>query len=220
MTVKVLMSGPIRPTSADVLHNIELLRSQLSDCKVYLLTWRGQLTDEIRSHVDHAFEITEPSDSFVYGHVTARTIQQQQLGDQLESWTTSIYKMIHGVRMLCELVDCDDEDVVIRIRTDSIFSFKPGHLQHLVDTVGNTYTARNRKTSGCGVDDWFVITRFKHLRNVWTILDYNQTISSSWNAEGIIHSQIQTHAIPIRFFDTSVVDCYILRPNGFKHYYD
>lgn len=219
MTTHIFMTGPIRPTEEDVIYNIKKLRSQLNNSKVYLLTWRGQLTEKIRSHVDCSFEISEPSDQFIYKHVTERTKQQKQLKNEIECWTLSIYKMIHGVQMLCELSDCKDDDTIIRIRTDSIFSFKDGYLQHLVDTVGNTYTVRNRKIGGYEFDDWFAITKFINLRDVWTILDYNQTVAASWNAEGIINSQVKKYNIPIRFFDSSVVDCYIIRENGFKHYF-
>lgn len=220
MKVKILMSGPIRPSIENVIQNIQSLREQLEDCEVYLLTWKGNNLENIKPHVDYLFEISEPSDEFIKKHVTGRTKQQRELNGQIESWTSSIYKMTHGVRMLCELSNCKDDDIVIRIRTDSIFSFHPNVLKNLINTVGNTYTVRNRKSSGCGLDDWFAITKFKNLRDVWTILDYNKEVQSSWNAEDLIFSRVKHYNIPIRYFDTSIVDCYIIRDNNFKHYFD
>jgi len=220
MKVKVFMSGPLRPNVQSVINNIQSIKSQLKNCEIYLLTWAGQSTENIRDYVDYFFEVQEPSLEFINKHVTARTKQQRELNGQLESWTYSIYKMVQGVRLLCELSDCKEEDVVIRIRTDSFFLFKPGILQQLVENVENKYIVRNRKSSGCGFDDWFGITKFKNLRDIWTILDYNQNIYSAWNAEGLIFSRLKQYNIPIHFFDTSIVDCYLLRDNDFKHYYE
>ena len=221
MPVNIFVSGPIRPTSGDVVGVINTLRGSIPNSKVFLCTWKGQVTREVRSAVDYAWEVEEPSIQFIQQTVTARTRQQRELHPELEKWTYSIYRMFEGVRILCELARpyCDDEDVTIRIRTDAFFFFEGDYLKQLIESAEDFYTVRNRKTSGSGFDDWFAIAKYKHIRRAWTIEDYNKALEEAWNAEDILLRSVKKWDIPIRFMDYNRVYCFIRLPGGKNNYH-
>lgn len=219
--MKVLMSGPIRPDVYSVLEVIRSVKRQFHPTLFFLTTWEGQLTDDIRKEVDHSFEIPEPSNEFILRNVVSRTRQQRELYGQLETWTFSMYKMVKGVQEVCKIARqyCHDDDLVIRIRTDSIFSFHSSYIQTMCNEAKHKYVVRNRKTSGVGFDDWFAITTFKALSDAWTFDDYNKSVEAAWNAEDLIYSNIKKKRIPVFFMDDSQLECYILRPNGQRNYH-
>jgi len=209
------MSGPIRPSGADVVEVISIMRSQLPNAEVFLCTWTGHATPEIRKAVDHLVEVPEPTEEEIDARVFARTGQQRESG--LQHWTYSIYRMIHGVHALCEFAKdrIRPEDIVLRIRTDTPFHFQPNYLGELLRTLGNEYIIRNRKSGG-GFDDWFAITRFFILQNTWTFEDYNASVAAAWNAEDLVFRNLR---YPVRYLDNSKVECYIKRPNGERNYH-
>lgn len=215
MPVKILMSGPIRPTPEDVRNTLIHVKTQFPGAEVYLCTWKGQLTPEIERMVDFAYEIPEPTEAEIDSIVSAKTIQQRQLAPRIDHWTYSMHRMIHGVKSLCEFASStiDTNDIVVRIRTDTPFLFDPDYLKSILDSVGNEYIIQNRKTGGVGFDDWFAITRFKILRESWTFNDYNTSVSAAWNAEDLVRRNVR---VPIRFLDSSKFDCYINRPDSQK----
>ena len=216
-SVKVLMSGPIRPTSEDVVDVLRTMKRQLPNSTIFLCTWAGQATDEVRKCVDYCFEVPEPTQSEIDRIVHARTRQQRQLGDQLRGWTYAIYRMVYGVRTLCELARpyLQEDDLVMRIRTDTPFLFDQSYLHALLPTIGSDYVIRDRKSGG-GFDDWFAITRFNILQETWTFKEYNASIEAAWNAEDLIRRNL---SYPIRLLDSSKVECYIKRPNGARNYH-
>lgn len=219
MNPKILMSGPIRPNAGDVLDVIHTIRRQLPNAEFFLCTWSGQSTPEIRRAVDHLLETPEPTDAEIDARVHARTIQQREAGDKLKHWVYSMYRMIHGVRTLCDAVvgRIRPDDIVIRIRTDTPFFFKNNYLNELLSSLGQEYIVRSRVSSNFEFDDWFAITRFSILHETWSFNDYNASVTDAWNAEDMIRKNLRC---PIRYLDKSRVHCYINRSNGRKEYHE
>lgn len=214
MSVNILISGPIRPSEDSVLEVIHSIRTQIPRACIFLATWTE--SQRIRDSVDVYQSVPEPTDSEVLSIVYARTIQQQELGlsDELPGCKISTYKMLYGVRKVCELADpyLSDSDKVIRVRTDSMFAFEPEYLATLLQS--DEYVAKK----GDGFD-WFAITTFGVFKQAWCFAnldEYNDRVSRSWNPEDVVLGRVP---IPIRYLDPTKVDCYILREGGRKHYY-
>lgn len=213
--MKILMSGPIRPSEDAVLEVIQSLRRQFVECVIFLSTWKSHTTSRIRNAVDYYDEINEPSNEHISDIVVERTYQQQQLGlsDETPGCKYSLYKMIRGVENVCKLASLHvaDSDIVMRIRTDSMFLFEPNYIETLPT---DSYIARN----GMGFD-WFCITTFANLKSVWcfsTPEEYNKCVKESWNPEDMIFRRVK---IPIVYLNKSLCESYIIREGGFKHYY-
>lgn len=216
--MKVLMSGPIRPSENAVLEVIQTLRSQFPTCVIFLSTWASQRADHVKSAVDFYIESPEPRNEDIDNIVTERTRQQRELGlsDETPGCKYAMYKMIYGVENLCKYASpyIQDSEIVMRIRTDSIFRFSPNYLQTILSHATNSYIARK----GDGFD-WFCITTFANMKRIWcfsSLKEYNVSAFMSWNPEDMIRRRVD---IPIYYIDPSKVEYYILRENGRKHYY-
>lgn len=216
--LNVLISGPIRPSEEAVCQVIRTIKAQLPNCIVFLLTWTNNYL-LVKNEVDHYYQIDEPTDEYVLEHIHARTVQQRELNlpDNVPCAKIPTYKMIYGVQKLCELASehIGDSDIVMRLRTDSIFNFDNKYLHELITLSNDNYIAKE----GCGFD-WFALTTFSILKRVWVFEsteEYNNFVVNCWNPEDIIKRRVHVPIIPI---DNKLVDCYILRDNGYKHYYD
>jgi hypothetical protein len=217
MPIYIAMSGPVRPSEVDVLSVINSMRRQTPNSRICLCTWKGQLTEAIQSACDLAKEIPEPTEEYIDSLVYAKTLQQRELAPQIDRWTYSIYKMIYGVQSVCEMIRpyVSDDDIVIRIRTDSMFEFQPEYLQSLLTGDTNRYIAKQNDGF-----DWFAITTFSTLWNTWyfsSIQEYNEAVNRAWNSEAVIISRVP---VPIQHLDRKLVDMYIIRENGQKQYFD
>ena len=218
MKVKVFMSGPIRPSEEAVLEVIQTLRRQLQDCVIFLSTWESPNVSRIKDAVDYYFESPEPRNEDIANVVTERTRQQRELGlsDETPGCKYALYKMLYGVENVCKLATpyIEDTDIVMRIRTDSVFLFSPGYVETLLSHANNSYIARK----GDGFD-WFCITTFANLKRIWcfsSLKEYNNSVYKSWNPEEVIQRRVH---IPIVYLDPSMSEYYIIRENGRKHYY-
>jgi hypothetical protein len=218
MKLNVLISGPLRPSEDAVCEVIESIRRQVPDSKIFLLIWQTECT-RVKQLVDYYFEVPEPSDKQIVEVIHARTIQQRQLNlpDDVPCAKNRTYKMIYGVKTLCEKTSpyIANDEKVMRLRTDSVFKFDSKYLNELLSLDGSQYITK----SGSGFD-WFALTRFDILKKVWcfdTDEEYNTFVNNCWNPEDIIKRRIpvETHLL-----DDKRVDCYILRENGRKHYYN
>jgi hypothetical protein len=216
--MKIVITGPIRPSEDAVLDVIQTLRQQFPTATLFLSTWTNQTSSRIKMVVDHYFEVPEPTDEEITYIVTERTQQQRSVGlpDNAPGSKYSIYKMIYGMETICKYASpyIQDSDIVMRIRTDSMFLFSQGYFDTLLPQSNHSYIARK----GDGFD-WFCLTTFANLKRIWcftSIDEYNKCVYDAWNPEDLIRRRVH---IPILFLDTSRVECYILRENGYKHYY-
>ena len=214
--MNVLMSGPIRPSEDAVLEVIQSIRSQFPGCRIFLSTWTESA--RVREAVDVYEAVREPTHEEIARIVTAKTIQQRQVGlaDDKPCGRFPTFKMYVGVQNVCNLARpyLQDTDRVIRIRTDSMFQFDPEYLQSLLASNPATYIAKR----GDGFD-WFAMTTFSILVKAWcfaNIQEYNAAAYNAFNAEGIVQGRVP---VPIQYLDPTQVDMYILRENGRKHYY-
>lgn len=215
--VNVLISGPIRPSQNDVCNVIKTIKRQIPECVVFLLTWKNQ--DElIKKEVDFYYQIDEPTDEDILKHIHARTIQQRELNlpDNVPCAKIPTYKMIYGFQSLCEMASehIGDNEIVMRLRTDSVFNFDSKYLNELISMSKDSYVAKE----GSGFD-WFALTTFSTMKHAWLFKspeEYNSFVVNCWNPEDIIKRRVP---VPIVFINTNLVDCYILRDNGRKHYY-
>lgn len=218
MKLNVLISGPIRPSEEYVCEVIRTIKQQIPSSRIFLLTWKTDCPS-VKKEVDYFFEVDEPSDTDIVQYIHGRTIQQRQLGlpDDVPCSKIPTYKMVYGVQCLCEKASpyIQNDEKVMRLRTDSIFKFDPEYLRELLSLDGNQYVTKH----GSGFD-WFTITTFEIFKQVWcfkSIDEYNKFVNESWNPEDIIKRRIH---VPIVLLQNNLVDCYILRINGKKHYYD
>lgn len=215
----ILMSGPIRPSPEDVLTVVLTLRAQLPNARIVLGTWSGSpIPNELREAVDLLVEVPEPTKEEIDAIVTTKTRQQRRMQPQLDGSTYTTYKMIYGVRTLCESVasTLSGDAIVMRIRTDTPFFFAPGALEREIARLENDYVIRWRKSDGPFFDDWFALTRFRILQETWTFDDYNASLDAAWNPEDLIHRNLRA---PLRWFQQNDLECYILRPNGETNYH-
>lgn len=218
MPVKILMSGPIRPSEEAVLEVIQSLRRQFPDCVIFLSTWESQNASHVKGAVDYYVELPEPKNEDIANVVTQRTRQQRELGlsDETPGCKYALYKMLYGVETVCKFATpfIQNSDIVMRIRTDSMFLFSPGYVETLLSHANDSYIARK----GDGFD-WFCITTFAHLKRIWcfsSLNEYNNSVYNAWNPEDVIRRRVH---IPIVYLDPSMSEYYIIRENGRKHYY-
>lgn len=212
------MSGPVRPSEDAVLEVIQALRRQFPDAVISLFTWTSPNTLRLRNSVEHFFEAPEPPNSLIIQQIPARTVQQRQLGlsDETPGCKCSLYKMMFGVQCLCDAVSSyvRDDDIVLRIRTDSMLLLKPDYIPELMSNAAHFYIARK----GDGFD-WFGLTTFRTLKQVWcfgSLQEYNEHVNRSWNPENVVQGRIR---VPIVHLDPQRAEYYILRENGRKNYY-
>jgi hypothetical protein len=221
MTVKLLISGPIRPSVADVLDIVQTIKRQVPDSEIFLSTWTtDQDVSVLKANVDHYIEHPEPSDTDVLRMVTARSKQQYTEAGAV-NFTFPMFKMVLGIRLLIEYANTriQPTDTVIRIRTDSMFLIEPSYLAGILKSVGDRYYVRNRVTSGANFDDWFAITSFRVFKRVWyipTLAEYNALIQSSWNIETLLKTRASEF---MHYLDDTKIECYLRRANGDRNYH-
>ena len=212
--MKILISGPIRPSEDAVLEVIQSMRRQFPDAVIFLSTWTANSL-RVKESVDYFSELPEPQNKDIDNMVTERTRQQQALGlsDETPGCKYALYKMMCGVENVCKLASpyVQDSDIVMRLRTDSMFLFSPGYFPF----SPNTYVARDRDGF-----DWFCLTTFSIMKHVWcfsSLQEYKQNVRDAWNPEDFIRRRVN---VPIVDLDKTKCQSYILRQGGFKHYYD
>ena len=212
--MKILKSGPIRPSEDAVLEVIQSVRRQFPDAVIFLSTWTA-ISLRVKESVDYFSELPEPQNKDIDKMVITRTRQQRELrmSDEMSGCKYALYKMMCGVENVCKLASpyVQDSDIVMRLRTDSMFLFSPGYFPF----SPNTYVARK----GDGFD-WFCLTTFSVMKRVWcfySLQEYNKAVHDAWNPEDLVRRRVN---VPIVNLDKARCQSYILRQGGFKHYYD
>jgi len=207
------MSGPIRPSIADVLTCLRTLKSQLPPCKVWFSTWETDVSlDEIRKEVDVLIVKPEPT-----AVPDALTREAGYFPGPCKGYNVRIFKMFCGIENIFASATCKNSDIVIRIRSDVMVKFDGDHLKEMLEAAKNGYVVRQRKTSMCAFDDWFGISTFANMKNVWcfgSMREFEKHMNASWNAEKMVKRKVQQHGIPIIGLDESRIDFYTLREGG------
>jgi hypothetical protein len=163
-------------------------------------------------HFNNVYSISEPSEDNIFKNISARTGQQRAL-HTIEHWTPRMYKMFFGIRQLVNMIHINDNDIVVRIRTD--LSVKQIQEFRLADIKPNTYYFCPRRDGG-NACDWFGISDYASFKKIWYYKNdsaYNDSICKSWNAEMIVTDNARLNNIEIidinSFFHLGICKEYI-----------
>lgn len=125
--------------------------------------------------------------------------------------------MFVGIENIFRVAQCATDDIVIRFRSDLLAKFNPGYLQQLIEGGKHGYVTRRRKTSVINLDDWFGITTYTNMKNVWcyrNLAEFEENMNASHNAEDMVKRRVEKHGLRLLQIDETKVDFAICRsPN-------
>lgn len=213
MTVRIFISGPIRPTEESVRRVILSIRSAFPDAITYLFTWKSEKdTAVLQTEVDHYLEEEEPDAQTIMN--SFKNVPYFVNGSL---WPAHCYKMMYGVNKLCEYANPDEEDVIVRIRTDSMIYFKTQTIvREILDGSKFGYLAWFSSSSGRDVffNDWFACAQYKYFKYGWrvsSIEDFDQMFAFKYNPEHVVKTNLLKAGVRIYPIDMRYVTSYILR---------
>jgi len=213
----LFISGPIRPSLNDVLTCVRTIKSQLPSCKVWFSTWSTQISlDELRAEVDVLIVNPEPTVIPATTTLEGRTFPQTTTGVNAR-----IYKLFSGIENIFAVAPCSSDEIVFRVRSDMLANFAPGYLDKLLEAAKHGYVVRKRVTSTCDFDDWFAISTYKNMKNVWcfrNLGEFEHHMSKSHNAEDMVKRKVLQHSLPIVYLDETQIDFCLLRAGSKKYY--
>jgi len=213
----LFISGPIRPSLNDVLMCVRTIKSQLPPCKVWFSTWSTQISlDELRAEVDVLIVNPEPTVVPASTTIEGRAYPQTTTGVNAR-----IYKMFSGIEKIFAVAPCSPDEIVIRVRSDMLANFAPGYLDKLLEAAKHGYVVRKRVTSTCDFDDWFAISTYKNMKNVWcfrTLSEFEDHMTNSHNAEDMVKRKVLQHSLRILYLDETQIDFCLLRAGDNKYY--
>ena len=206
----VFISGPIRPSMNEVLLCLRTLKSQLPPCKIWFSTWEtSESLDTLRAEVDML--IVNPEPTFT---PNAKTLQLRGYPVIPNGITSRILKMFIGVENIFKVAQCAPNDTVIRFRSDLLANFAPGYLEQMIGVSKRGYVTRRRRTSVVGFDDWFGISSYANMRNVWChggLPEFEENMNASYNAEDMVKRRVEKHGLRLLQIDETKVDFAICR---------
>lgn len=206
------MSGPIRPNMNQVIFNLKELKKNIDDSRVFFSTW-GEKNEntfiELNKYVDYLFVNNEPSDDFILERTRStipngdKTIQYRQLNLPPN---VNIFRMFLGKKYIFDFVEKNNilqpNDLCVRTRTDILIIFKKDSDCFLKNMdISDKYYTNYWGGSGVGITDWFAISSYKNIKNIWYypsldelnseyLKKYNNDVYNSWNPESIIKNNI------------------------------
>ena len=202
--IYLLITGPIRPNIDYINFLIKRFKNLITHKITILLSyWKDEKIDKnLIKNADFIVIENEPEDKKIFEKITSRTIQQIQLHPKIEQWTPNIYKMFYGIRKMVEYIEnnslIDDNDIVLRIRTDLyIDDCDIKNFNDLLNNIEkNTFYNRFRNHT-C---DWFSISSYNIFKKIWYIKnddEHNNIIKNLFNAEAIIPYKCKLNKINI-----------------------
>jgi hypothetical protein len=210
MTIRIFISGPIRPSEDAVRRAVLTIRSAFPDAITYLFTWKtANPNTKLREEVDYYLEEDEP--------VIRDKLATMPLYRGTVFWPESCYKMMYAVNKLCEFANPSETDIIIRIRTDAIFQFHTQTILHeILSLATRGYIAWFSSSSGHEVffNDWFGIAQYSLFKHGWrfeTIEEFNYMYSFRINPEHVIRNNLISNNVSIFPLDMRYVNCYLLR---------
>jgi hypothetical protein len=219
--MNIFLTGPLRPNIDLFSKNLENIKKNFPNCKVFLSTWKsieGLLISEsdiqlLRDSVNHLLILDEPKNEEVNNLIKSKTIQQLSLpiDDAFNILATyNIYKMFFGIKKLVEYVEekklLKDDDFVVRYRTDLYLDLGVNVFSDI-----NTYYLYNRDSNN-SFDDWFSVSSYNNFKKVWyfkNLEEYEKYLSKSWNAEDIIKNKVLDNKINHSYLDIN--EAYLMR---------
>ena len=197
MKVNFLITGKIRPNENSFIYVLNHFKKMFSnfEIKIFCSTWEDDEIDIklIKDNVDYLDLQKEPNDNFILENVKERTMQQKQLHPEIESWTTKMYKSFEGYKNIVKFIDSEkllsEEEIVIRLRNDTIINFEKKITEEMIKKNRLIYTNfSNQKFS-----DWFFICNYVDYKNITHVEDfteYNKRLKVSFNAEDFLYKNI------------------------------
>jgi hypothetical protein len=225
MTVYLFLSGPIRPSAAEVLQVIRTFRSCIDDCKIWVSTWETtEPLDEIAAEVDRLIVSPQPQTD----HLRAKTTQavdaerykisKPNIYNWCKNAHVGTFLSVQGMTKFFEVGECSDTDIVIRLRSDVLFPIDPEHARSMIANP-EYYHVIDRSGSGVHFDEWFGLSSYANMKKVWsftTTADFESELSRSFNGEEFIRRCVERHNIPIKYIDETKIDISLLRPGGVR----
>lgn len=215
----VFISGPIRPSLNDVLLCLRTLKSQLPPCKIWFSTWEtAESLDTLRTEVDMLIVNPEP----VF-RSKAKTFEARAYPNTPDGFNSRTFKMFVGIENIFKVADCAPDDIVIRFRSDLLATFTPGYLEQFIEGGKYGYVTRKRVTSLVGFDDWFAISTYTNMRNVWchgSFQEFEDNMNASHNAEDMVKRRAEKHGLRILQIDEKKIDFALCRPENGRYRLD
>lgn len=231
--VHVLMAGPIRPTLGYVARLVSSIAKELADLnvKTHLVTWNtleggSDSIEVLKALFDCVYCIDEPNDDHVYDKYIQTRQMTVELADQpvhqKKGWIVGMYKMFYSYRQLINRCDIDEDEIVIRVRTDldiDLAGFDT--IRKVIQNYeNNTIYIRPNSRAG-NLSDWFAISSLDVFKKTYFTVDDDRLkylASISYNAEEIIIKHAEINNIRVSFIDPKTLLLSICRKfeNGNK----
>lgn len=223
--IHFFITGPIRPSENTVIDVITKMKEQIPNSKIHLSTWKCDI--DLSKKVDTVIMLDPLSEESIERAVTVRNKEYRDhmkngRKDLADMRLHNTFRMFYGVNAALNSVQCEPDDIVIRMRTDCVFLFEPAYLNALIELAKNSYIVRFRKSSGCNFDDWFALTTYKTLKRVWymTSNEYNYYYANSSNAEDIVRRRVERCAdVRVIKLDESRIEAFLYREDNLKRFY-
>ena len=217
MVIRIFMSGPIRPSEYSVRKAIYAIRSEFPDGILYLCVWKTtEDTTELREIVDHYVEVDEPIFEDVKRQITVSTLTDNRPDCAPVGWPIQCYKMMLGVNTLCDYAQAEDNDIIVRVRTDSVFRFRESVHRQIMNSVPHGYITWFAGMSGVNFTDWFAIATYENFKKGWRFAnmeEYNVLLENRYNPEDVVKANLLRNGVHIIPLDMSKTECYLMRKN-------
>jgi hypothetical protein len=215
----VFISGPIRPSLNDVLLCLRTLKAQVPPCKIWFSTWEtSEPLDSLRAEVDELIISPEP-----IFRSNAKTFEARAYPNTTDGSSARTFKMFAGIENIFKVAQCARDDIVIRFRSDLLATFNTGYLQQLIEGGKYGYVTRRRKTSVIDLDDWFAITTYTNMKNVWcyrNLAEFEENMNASHNPEDMVKRKVELHGLRVLQIDESKIDFALCRGENVRYRLD
>tara|TARA_B100000902_G_scaffold39750_1_gene47299 strand:- start:228 stop:968 length:741 start_codon:yes stop_codon:yes gene_type:complete len=209
--IHLVLVGPLRPNIDYVLHLVNEFKKDIPNIITHISYWKTTSDDKklLQDNIDFIYENEEPSLEFCV-KLIYRVFKQIANEDYALYRMINVYKSFVNMHYFLNksINNISDNDIVIRIRTDVIY-------QIINNTSFNTFINNFAKIPSTkmycmvkrtdvwrGPCDWFAISSYKNIKDVWNFPDimttnktYNNIISSLYNAEQIIEKKMNDNNI-------------------------
>jgi len=153
----------------------------------------------------------------------AKTVESRAYPNTADGSTARTFKMFAGVENIFAVAQCAPDDIIIRTRSDLLANFSPGYLQELLEAGKHGYVTRRRTTSVIMFDDWFAITTYSNMKNVWcysNLAEFEENMNASHNAEDMVKRKAEKHRLRILQINEKKIDFALCRADNGRYKLD
>lgn len=220
--VHILMGGPIRPTLGYVAKCLNDLKKKLKNSIIvtHLVTWKiesdFETVEVLNGLFDNVYFIDEPTTDDVLSK-NIQTVQMKHMGPSefKSKFVVNMYRMFFAYKQLVHMCSIDDNDVVIRIRTDLYIKNDDHDLINKIATDCKENTIYIRPNRGClNLSDWFAICDYKTFKKTYYIENddkFRQLADISYNPEEVIVKNAYQNGVNSHFIDSNMLIIHICR---------